>query len=136
MRLWPGFILCTGALIAGLSAVGGCRDKPTAPTTHLLRGRVTKIDAASGIVTGTFWNKKNEPIDLSGKLAPDAEIMIDGRTATLDEVQIGDEVEVEGFEEKQGEERRMIAKKVSIKRAVTGTQPAPTTRPSAANLTP
>jgi hypothetical protein len=131
MKLFRNCILCIAAAILMVLAINGCRDKSDAPTIHLLRGRVTKIDAASGIVTGKFWNKKNEEMDLSGKLAPDAEIMIDGRTATLEDVQIGDEVEVEGFEEKQGDERRMIAKKVTVKRSTPGTQPVTTTRPAA-----
>ena len=130
MKFFRNCILCIAASILMVLAINGCRDKSDAPTTHLLKGRVTKIDAASGIVTGKFWNKKNEEMDLSGKLAPDAEIMIDGRTATLEDVQIGDEVEVEGFEEKQDGEPRMIAKKVRVKRATPGTQPAATTRPA------
>jgi len=121
----------TFALIVALSAVGGCRDKSTTPKAHTLKGRVTKIDAASGVVTGKFVNKKTgEDMDLSGKLAPDAEIMIDGRTANLNEVEIGDEVEVIGFDEKQDDDHHMIAKKVKITRSTPSTRPA--TRPAEA----
>lgn len=136
MRLLAKLTLFSFASILALSTASGCRDKSDAPESRLLRGRVKGIDTTSGIVTGSFWNKKGEEMELSGKLSQDAEILIDGRTANLDEVQIGDAVEVEGYEEKDGTERRLIAKKVRITRSAPGsapmTQPATTTQPAAA----
>lgn len=132
MKTRSKFIFISITAIAIVATISGCQNKPNAPKVHLLKGRVTKIDASSGVVTGMFWNKQNKEMELSGKLAPDAEIMIDGRTASLSEVEIGDDVEVEGYEEKVGESSNLIAKKVRIRRSATGaTQPtAPATQPA------
>lgn len=136
MKMTPKLILCSTTAIVAISTLVGCQNKPSAPKIHLLKGRVTKIDAASGVVTGMFWNKQNKEMELSGKLAPDAEIMIDGRTATLADVEIGDEVEVEGLEEKQGESSNLIAKKVRIRRSAGAAQPAAATQPAEGAATP
>jgi hypothetical protein len=134
MKMRSKFTLYTIATIATLATLAGCQNKPSAPKVHLLKGRVTKIDTTSGVVTGMFWNKQNKEMELSGKLAPDAEIIIDGRTASLGNVEIGDDVEVEGFEDKQGESSNLIAKKVTIRRSATGaTQPATATTQPAEN---
>jgi hypothetical protein len=130
MKMMLKLTLCGMTAIVAISTLAGCQNKPSAPKIHLLKGRVTKIDAASGVVTGMFWNKQNKEMELSGKLAPDAEIMIDGRTATLADVEIGDELEVEGLEEKQGESSNLIAKKVRIRRSAGATQPATATQPA------
>jgi hypothetical protein len=136
MKMRSKLTLFSLVAIAALATLVGCQNKPSAPKIHLLKGRVTKIDTTSGVVTGMFWNKQNKEMELSGKLAPDAEIIIDGRTATLANVEIGDDVEVEGYEEKQGESSNLIAKKVTIRRSATGaTQPA-TTQPAESKAKP
>ncbi len=137
MRLTLEFVLCVCVGTVITLGVAGCRDRSDAPKARVLKGRVTQIDTASGVVTGSFWNEKQQDyMELKGKLAPDAEIMIDGRTATLDAVRIDDPVEVTGWEEKQGTERRLIASRVEVNRHAAGTQPAGATRPAGPSTAP
>jgi hypothetical protein len=134
MKLMSSFRLCACAAIVTVWAGFGCQNQSDQPKAHILKGRVTKIDVSSGIVTGKFWiEKQNDEIELSGKLAPDAEIIVNGRTASLEDVRIDDPVEVVGWEEKSNNERRLIAKKVEIERPAADTRPAGASRPAEAS---
>lgn len=104
---------------------GGCRSESDAPKAKTLEGRVIKVDVESGIVTGRFFlEKQGQEIELSGKLAPDAEILINGETATLKQVQPDDRVVVIGWQEKRDNEQKLIAKRVEITRPTSSTHPA------------
>ncbi|MEP0843869.1 MAG: hypothetical protein HRF43_14290 [Phycisphaerae bacterium] len=114
--------------------LGGCRNDSETPKSRVLSGRVVSIDAETGVLTGEFYIEKQQTrMNLSGKLAPDAEILINGMTAKLQDLRVDDSVKVEGWEEKRGEERNLIAKKVWVTRPTatrpSGTQP-PNTAPS------
>lgn len=124
MNMRTRFIACVlaGAVAAGL--IGGCKSDSDAPKHRKLEGRITKIDPDTGVLTGKFYIKKQqEEVELSGKLAPDAEILVNGMTATLQDLRIDDSVEVTGWEEKSGESRKFVAKTIVVNRPVT-TQPA------------
>jgi hypothetical protein len=111
-------------VVSLLTLAGGCSSESTAPKMKKLEGRVVKVDPGSGIVTGQFDIKgQGAPIELSGKLAPDAEILINGVTASLKDVHPDDRVTVIGWEEKRNGERKLIARRVEITRP-TGSQPS------------
>ncbi len=117
--------------VFALATLAGCDDKSDAPKVRHLKGRVVRIDPDSQIVTGSFYiEQQQKELELSGKLAPNAEIMINGRTATLQDVRVDDVVEVTGWEEKHGGERKLIAQRVEITRSGPETQPAGTTLPA------
>jgi hypothetical protein len=123
MKISQSFkIFILASIIACVGA--GCKDKSDAPKVRHLKGRVVSIDPESEIVTGSFYiEQQQKEMELSGKLAPDAEIMINGRTATLKDVRIDDSVEVTGYEEKHDGERKLVAQRVEIIRAEPATQP-------------
>ena len=118
--------------ILGSAALSGCKDDSDIPKSRVLEGRVKDIDVASGVLTGKFYIKKqNEEVELKGKLAPDAEILINGVTAALGDLKVDDMVTVTGWEEKRGNDRKLIAKKVEVTRPLSS-QPAGGSKPSTA----
>jgi hypothetical protein len=105
------FVLLTGAACVGTT---GCGKDADEVKYHERRGTVSAIDPATGIVEMTWHNpKKNVDQQLVGKLASDAEILIDGVTARLDDVRVGDDVMVTGRVEKHDQ---LVATRVEILR--------------------
>jgi hypothetical protein len=95
---------------------GGSDSRPEAEYDQLL-GQVTSIDRASGEVAMSYRSDKhNKEMTIQGKLAPEAEILIDGATARLEDVRIGDWVKVRGRVEKRDGSRNWVALNVEIDR--------------------
>jgi len=96
----------------------GCGKDQDAPKYQELKGRVSSVDQASGVVEMDWYSpKQKKEIKLPGKLAPDAEILINGATARLEDIQIGDLVVVTGREEKHDNKKdRLVATKVEVTR--------------------
>ena len=113
-------------LLAGMPC--GCSREPEGPEYNEIEGTVSGIDGEGGAVRMRWYSpKRNETIELTGFLAPDAEILIDGRTARLEDVQVEDRVLVVGRQEKRNGERRLVATRVEIRRHEAGaSQPADT----------
>ena len=117
-------------LWALMLSAGGCRDRSETPKYRKLTGRVTLINLATGEVEmSTYIPKLKKEIPLKGKLAPDAEIIINGSTARLEDVRVDDQVSVEGRDEKHGEERQLVATKVTVTRGDSGSS-APASEPA------
>jgi hypothetical protein len=118
-------------LFPGIVSVGACRDREE-PVRYRgdLKGRVTAINLNTGEVEMSWFNvKQNREMPLKGKLAPDAEILINGSTARLEDVHTDDRVTVEGRVEKRNGEMQLVATKVRVERpeaasAPAGSQPA------------
>lgn len=114
-----------GALL--LAAMpSGCSRESEGPEYNEIEGTVSGIDGEGGAVRMRWYSpKRNETIELTGFLASDAEILIDGRTARLEDVQIEDRVVVVGRQEKVNGERRLVATRVEVRRHEAGaSQPA------------
>lgn len=112
--------VCGLLLVSFLGLAGGCSKESETPKYRELHGRVSGIDSASGIVRMMWFNpKQNKDIELAGKLAPDAEIIINGATARLEDVHVDDKVTVTGREEKRDGERQLVATRVEVTRAAT-----------------
>jgi outer membrane lipoprotein-sorting protein len=96
----------------------GCGKNEDAPTYQELKGRVAAVDQANGIVEMNWFSpKQKKEIMLSGKLAPDAEILINGATARLEDIQVDDKVTVIGREERHDGKRDLVATKVEVIRS-------------------
>jgi hypothetical protein len=117
-------------LAAGLA--GGCgqdSERPQYRETPV--GRVTAIDKDTGIVSMTYVSDKHgKDVALSGRLAPGAEIVIDGVTARLEDVRVGDRVKVAGRVEKKDGEQQLVALKVEIMRRGGDASTRPATSPN------
>ncbi len=125
----PAVLLGT-LLLAGMP--WGCSREPEGPEYNEIEGTVSGIDGEGSSVRMRWYSpKRNEIIELTGFLAPDAEILIDGRTARLEDVQIEDRVVVVGRQEKRNGERRLVATRVEIRRHEAGASQAAETPPEA-----
>lgn len=125
-------ILARAALLALLTAgLSGCGKNDEKPKYRTLPGKVTHIDLKTGEVKGHFYvENEHKEMDIAGKLAANAEILIDGKTARLDDVQIDDKVKVTGYVERIDGEPRMVAVKVEIDRGGAEPASAPATEPA------
>ncbi len=121
--------LLSCVLLAGAcSVIGGCGDSSDTPEYAYRKGRVTRINTATGVVEmTTYSDRRKRDVPVSGKLAPDAEILINGATARLEDIQIDELVSVTGRIEKHDGDRQLVATKVEVTRPQAvgaATQPA------------
>jgi len=122
--------LALGAVFAACLAVG-CGKDSELPEYDQIAGKVASIDKSSGEVSMSYHSEKHDKqMELRGMLSPEAEIFINGVTATLDDVHIGDEVKVLGRVEKKDGDRNWVALKVEITRPDEATATSPATRPA------
>ena len=124
-------VVAAVGLWATVSLVGavGCGGNDNTPKHSSRKGRVTGIDTSTGVVRMMAYNKDGEERPVVGTLASDAEILINGRTARLEDVQVDDPVEVAGRIERHDGETKLIALKVFVTRQESS-QPAPETAAS------
>lgn len=121
-------VLALGA--AGLLVAVGCGKKDEGPKYKVIEGKVTVIDPSSDEVEMLWYNpEKMKETKVRGTLDSQAEIFINGRTAKLADVVVGDQVEVTGRIEKHDGEPKLVAVKVHVERK-TDTQPADATAPA------
>lgn len=112
-------------LLGGVLAIG-CGQDSELPEYDQITGEVASIDKASGEVSMSYFSEKHRKnVEIRGRLAPEAEIFIDGVTARLDDVRIGDRVKVLGRVEKREGERNLVALKVEIDRREPTTASSP-----------
>lgn len=108
-------------------AISGCGKSSEEPQYDRVRGKVSSIHTDTGVVEMLWFSKKRgKEISLKGKLAPGAEILINGRTATLDEILVGDDVTVTGRSVKRDGDRELVATHVEVKRPESPTSGAAT----------
>ena len=120
-------------LATAVSMVSGCSKDSDAPKYREIEGRVTGVDVATGEVSMSAYSpKQKKEMIYRGKLAPDAEIWINGATAALKDVEIDDRVTVTARIEKSDSGTQLIATKVEIERPeIPASAPTATTSPSA-----
>ncbi|HOJ75360.1 MAG TPA: hypothetical protein PLQ89_18755 [Phycisphaerae bacterium] len=119
-----GWIILAGLLLTAVLTTAGCGKKDETPKHISIEGRVLAIDTATGQVKMLWYNEKEKrEREIEGTLAPEAEILINGQTATLEDVKVDDIVAVTGRLEKHDGEPKAVAVKVHITRP-TATEPA------------
>lgn len=110
-------VLALTACLLGAGLWAGCSKDDDQPKVRTVPGRVAAVDPASGEVQMYYYNEKEKKeILVSGTLASNAEILINGRTARLEDVRVDDKMTVTGRIEKHDGERNLIAVKVEIDR--------------------
>jgi hypothetical protein len=109
-------------LAAGLALAGtitGCGRDDEEPRVLARTGRVASINKETGVVEMWIYSPKHrQEIKIDGTLAPEAEILINGATADLDDVRIDDQVMVQGEVIRSDLGVRIIATKVEVTRPV------------------
>lgn len=114
------FRTMTTLLLAGLSLalLNGCNQDSPSTQYREITGTVESINESTGEVTVTYFNKKkNKKDQVTGTLAADAEIMIDGKTATLDDIRVDDQATITALVKIDGGSFECVAKKVQIDRS-------------------
>jgi hypothetical protein len=126
-RMLSAICLAVGAAFL----LSGCGKDSDTPKYQHIEGKITAIDQDTGEVTvlGVHPKTKSE-IEITGKLAPEAEILIDGKTATLENLKIGDQVKVTGRAVRENHEKHYLATRVQVERAEQSTINLTTTTPA------
>lgn len=95
----------------------GCSDKSGGKPKILRKeGRAKLIDVENRKVSMVWIDKKGEEQNLEGTFTDKTEVWINGRTHEIKDVRPGDRVEVYGYSEGEGTNRKLIATKVVINR--------------------
>jgi len=108
----------------------GCGKKEEKPKYREVPGTVASINLETDEVSMWYFHpKQQKKIELKGRLAPDAEILINGTIAQLKDLHIDDKVKVVGRVENHGSQKVLIATQVQVTRPVevdlsADTQPA------------
>jgi len=123
-------LISTPVLLAlSIAMAGGCGKKPDKPKPFEIKGTVLDINQETGVVKFQYY-KNGERREREGKLAPDAEILVNGMTVAMGDVFVGEEVIVRGYVERVGGEPRIVAKTVIVTRDEKGETIAPASQPS------
>lgn len=97
---------------------GGCSKDSDAPRYKPVEGRIVSIDRKSGVVALSLYDSTtHQERILEGTLDPNAEIFIDGKTASPEDVFVNDLVRVDVRIEKHEGQPRYVAKKVEVLRS-------------------
>ncbi len=119
--------------VAALGGVWGCGKEEERPLYHEVQGKVTAIDEETGKFTVEWYNKKRQQrMTHEGTLAPDADILINGRTASPGDVHIDDRVTVT-VRDDSGDRANLVATRVLVERPE---MPLETSQPSSAQTQP
>ena len=106
-----------------MGIMAGCSRDADRNKYRTVEGRIISVDAETGVISMSFYAKRQgTEIPISGKLAPEGEVLIDGVTARLEDLQPGDQVSVRGLEEKREGEEQFVATRIEVSRRGT-TQP-------------
>lgn len=96
---------------------GGCSDrKKGKPKPKRMEGIAEKIDLQNNYVSMRVSDGQGGERILEGTFREDTEVEINGRLAKLDQVRVGDKVEVFGYREKGDEDQKLVAMKVVVTR--------------------
>jgi hypothetical protein len=102
-------------LVLSAALLSGCR-KEDKRRDFEQKGTVLEVDQNTGVVEFQYYNKDGERRQRKGKLAPDAEILINGVTAGMQDVKIGEDITVRGYIDRVGGEPRIVATTVIVTR--------------------
>ncbi|UCD28622.1 MAG: hypothetical protein JSV03_16325 [Planctomycetota bacterium] len=117
-------------LTVSFSLLIGCGKDSEKPEYKEVEGKVSSINLETDVVKMWYYSpKKQKEIELEGTLASDAEILINGVVAPLEDLRVDDRVKVVGRIEKHGDEKKLVATKVDVTRSEkitidTATKPA------------
>lgn len=136
-------------LLLPIAMLAGCKDEDSGkPKIRQREGIAKRIDTENRIVAMSIANKDGQTIDVEGTFREDTAVIINGRTASISDIRLGDKVEVHGYKEGEGLAMKWIAVKVIVNRpeeqdwktagnktgesSATGSSktPAPTTQPA------
>ncbi len=114
-RVPAPFLLCLASIVL---LAGGCRDKPTEPTTIVLDGVIEKIDLPGQEITVRYYAEKQKT-ERKQKVRFNiaTEVLINGALARLEDIRVGERARGEVLIEQSADDMVYTAKRVEIRRA-------------------
>ena len=108
-------LLCVGM---AWSLVLGCGDDKPKRKYNVLEGTVKNIDLSTNKVS-MFWysEKQGTEVTIDGTVTSETEVLINGRVAKLEDLIIGERIKVEGYQVGKGENKRLVATRVTVERS-------------------
>lgn len=111
-----------GLWALSLLLASGCRNDKPGFEVIALEGKIETIDIRSdgtGEISVLYYSEKQkEEIIGTGLVTPETEILINGAVARLADLREGDRVRGQVRVEKKGKERKQIALKIYVDRAI------------------
>ncbi len=109
-------------LMLGLFTASGCREAKENTEVVTLEGKVEKIELAQGglgqLTISYHSDKHDQDMVGTGLVTDETEIMINGIVASLADIREGEHIRGEVRVEKKGDDRKQIAMKIHVDRAV------------------
>ncbi len=105
---------------SSLLALPGCKDKSSGPEIVTMEGKVesVKISGGGGEISMTYYNEKHgQEMIGKGLVTKETEIMINGASASLSDIRVGERVRGQARVEKSGDDRKLIVLKIDVERA-------------------
>ena len=139
MRSFRSAGWCLAVILVTVGLMGCSENQNKKPTNHRVEGVAKMIDLENNYVSMMVKDEKGKERELQGTIRADTEVFINGRSQALKDVRVGDQVVVDGFREGQGDNQKLVATRVEVKRPLeadwktTGTNPPRT--PESAKLT-
>ena len=111
-------LLWSQLAILAIFAPNGCSDDAgDKPRIRKVQGIVKSINVEKKIVSMTWTDDRGNERELEGTFKDDTEVLINGRGQGIKDIRPGDKVEVYGYREGKGEDQKLIAEKVVVKRS-------------------
>lgn len=118
------------AVLLAATSVAGCSRSEPEPEFRTMKGKTVSVDLTSGRVSMNAWlPNRQEWRKVEGVVTDQTEVFVNGRTVTLDEVKVGDTVEVTGYSQGEGVDRQWVAVKVNVTRTDIFATSAPASPP-------
>lgn len=117
MRLYRLSAMCLATAFTAVVLVGCSENNGSKPKVQRVEGVAKSIDLENNVVSMTTKDDKGGERDLTGSVREDTVVLINGRSHTLKDVRVGDQVVVFGYKEGTGDAPKLIATKVEVTRA-------------------
>ena len=120
-----------------LLGLAGCPEKEPKRTYAVREGRVRSVNPETGEVSMTYVDPKtNAKSVIQGRVTQNTEILVNGRSASLDDVRLGEWVKVTGYREGPKTDPRVVATRVEIQRTGWGKDASGSGQPGSAPTKP
>ncbi len=104
--------------VAAAAAVTGCSEQDDVPQHRSLKGVIERIDLAESKVTLRYYSEKHQAeTTITGLTNEQTRIFINGRASKLEDLKVGERVEVVGRVQGHGTKREVVAVEIKAQRA-------------------
>ena len=110
-------LVTTGIAVAAAALVG-CSEQDATPQHRSLKGVIERIDLAESKLALRFYSEKHQAeTTITGLVNEQTRIFINGRASKLEDLKVGERIEVVGRVLGHGTEREVVAVEIKAERA-------------------